>query len=91
MAYSPTWLAPTHFDKALSDPVGECWPFERAQLQLDYAEWLRRQRRINEAKPILTTALETFQCLQARPWTHRAETDLRARVAVADKPDSPTP
>ena len=82
--------AEPHFDKALSDPVGERWPFERAQLQLDYAEWLRRQRRINEAKPILTTALETFQRLQARSWIHRAETELRAcGVAVADPPDSP--
>ena len=34
--------AEPHFDKALSDPSGERWPFERAQLQLDYAEWMRR-------------------------------------------------
>ena len=41
------------------------WPFERAQLRLDYGEWLRRQRRINEAKPELMTALETFRRLAA--------------------------
>jgi DNA-binding CsgD family transcriptional regulator len=67
-----------HFEKALADPVGERWPFERAQLQLDYAEWMRRRRRINEAKPLLLVALETFQRLQARPSSQRAEAELRA-------------
>src|SRR5205823_13811427 len=56
------WLAEhaqaeAHFDKGLSDPAGDRWPFERAQLRLDYGEWLRRQRRINDAKPVLTAAL----------------------------------
>jgi DNA-binding CsgD family transcriptional regulator/tetratricopeptide (TPR) repeat protein len=67
-----------HFDKALSDPAGDQWPFERAQLRLDYAEWLRRQRRINDAKPVLTEALGTFRRLRARSWTQRAEAELRA-------------
>jgi len=80
--------AEPHFDKALSDPAGERWPFERAQLKLDYAEWMRRQRRINEAKPLLTAALETFQRLRAASWAHRAETELRAcGVSVPDAPD----
>ena len=67
-----------HFAKGLSEPAGDIWPFERAQLQLDYGEWLRRQRRINDAKPVLTTALETFRGLGATPWTRRAEAELRA-------------
>ncbi len=70
--------AEAHLTKALSDPAGDTWPFERAQLQLDYGEWLRRQRRINDAKPVLTTALETFRRLGAAPWTRRAEAELRA-------------
>ena len=37
--------AEAHFGKALADLAGDQWPFERAQLHLDYAEWLRRQRR----------------------------------------------
>jgi hypothetical protein len=41
--------AQAHFDKGLSDQAGDHWPFERAQLRLDYGEWLRRQRRINDA------------------------------------------
>jgi DNA-binding CsgD family transcriptional regulator len=70
--------AGAHFEKALSDPAGNRWPFERAQLQLDHAEWMRRQRRINDAKPLLVAALETFRQLRAAPWAQRAETELRA-------------
>jgi DNA-binding CsgD family transcriptional regulator len=67
-----------HFAKGLSDPAGDTWPFERAQLQLDYGEWLRRQRRINDAKPVLAAALEAFRSLGATPWIRRAEAELRA-------------
>jgi DNA-binding CsgD family transcriptional regulator len=78
-----------HFRKAASDPAADQWPFERAQLRLDYAEWLRRQRRINEAKPLLAQALETFQQLQAQSSAHRAEAELRAcGVPVADPPSA---
>ncbi len=70
--------AEAFFYKALADPAGDTWPFERAQLQLDYGEWLRRQRRINDAKPLLTAALETFRSLGATPWIRRAEAELRA-------------
>ncbi|MGW3291424.1 LuxR C-terminal-related transcriptional regulator [Streptomyces sp. NPDC001002] len=70
--------AEAHFVAPLADPTGDTWPFERAQLQLDYGEWLRRRRRINDAKPLLMTALETFRRLSATPWTRRAESELRA-------------
>jgi DNA-binding CsgD family transcriptional regulator len=73
-----------HFDKALADPAGDQWPFERAQLRLDYAEWLRRRRRINDAKPVLTQALATFRRLGARSSAQRAQAELRASgVTVA--------
>ena len=76
-----------HFGKALSDPAGDQWPFERAQLRLDYAEWLRRRRRINDAKPVLTEALGTFRRLGARSWAQRAQAELRASgVAVTGTP-----
>ena len=76
-----------HFDKALADPAGDQWPFERAQLRLDQAEWLRRRRRINDAKPVLTEALGTFRRLGARSWAQRTEAELRAcGVAVAGAP-----
>jgi DNA-binding CsgD family transcriptional regulator len=70
--------AEAHFTEGLADPAGDGWPFERAQLQLDYGEWLRRQRRINDAKPLLIAALETFGHLGAAPWTRRTEAELRA-------------
>jgi DNA-binding CsgD family transcriptional regulator len=70
--------AGAHFDRGLCGPAGDQWPFERAQLRLDHAEWLRRRRRINDAKPVLTEALATFRRLGARSWVRRAEAELRA-------------
>jgi DNA-binding CsgD family transcriptional regulator len=80
----------SHFNKTLADPAGDQWPFERAQLRLDYGEWLRRRRRINDAKAVLTEALGTFQRLGARSWAQRAEAELRAcGVAVPGAPGRP--
>jgi DNA-binding CsgD family transcriptional regulator len=79
-----------HFGTALADPAGDQWPFERAQLRLDHGEWLRRRRRINDAKPVLTEALETFRRLGARSWAQRAQAELRAcGVAVTGAPAEP--
>ena len=79
-----------HFGKALADPAGEQWPFERAQLRLDYGESLRRRRRINDAKAVLTEALGTFRRLGARSWAQRAQAELRASgVAVTGAPAEP--
>ena len=70
--------AEAYFGKGLSEPAGEAWPFERAQLRLDYGEGLRRQGRINDAKLVLAAALDTFRRLGPAPWTRRAEAELRA-------------
>jgi DNA-binding CsgD family transcriptional regulator len=79
-----------HFDKALADPAGDQWPFERAQLRLDHGEWLRRRRRINDAKAALTQALGTFRRLGARSCAQRAQAELRAcGVAVTGAPGEP--
>ena len=79
-----------HFDQALADPAGEQWPFERAQLRLDHAEWLRRRRRINDAKAELTEVLGTFRRLGARSWVQRAQAELRAcGVAITGAPGQP--
>lgn len=76
--------AEPHFRAALADPAGARWPFERALTQLDFAEWLRRRRRVAEARPLLADALEVFERLDARPWIERASAELRAAgVAVA--------
>jgi DNA-binding CsgD family transcriptional regulator len=81
--------AEEYFAAGLADPAGGTWPFERAQLQLDYGEWLRRQRRINDAKPVLGAALETFRRLGAAPWTRRAESELRACGVTTQAPPAP--
>jgi len=65
-------------DDVLRDPAGEQWPFERAQLGLEYGQWLRRHRRINQAKQVLSAAHDKFRALAAQPWAHRAATELRA-------------
>jgi DNA-binding CsgD family transcriptional regulator len=65
-------------------------PFEWAQLRLDYGQWLRRQRRINDAKPVFVAALETFRRLGTAPWTRRAEAELWAcGVTTAAAPATP--
>jgi DNA-binding CsgD family transcriptional regulator/tetratricopeptide (TPR) repeat protein len=82
--------AAAHFETALADPAGDQWPVERAQLRLDYGEWLRRQRRINDAKPVLAQALGTFRRLGARSWAGRAAAELRAcGVTVTGTPAEP--
>jgi DNA-binding CsgD family transcriptional regulator len=82
--------AEAHFGRALADPAGDQWPFERAQLRLDYGEWLRRRRRINNAKAVLTEALGTFRRLGAKSWAQRAQGELRAcGVAVPGAPVEP--
>jgi len=79
--------AEAHFNDALSDPAGDQRPFERAQLRLDYAEWLRRHRRINDAKSVQAEAVGAFRWLGARSWEQRAEAELRAcGVAVTGAP-----
>ncbi|MER7684720.1 AAA family ATPase [Streptomyces sp. NPDC097610] len=85
--------AERHFTAALADPAGDQWPFERAQVRLDYAEWLRRRRRAVEARPQLAAALEVFERLGTRPWTDRTRAELRAAGVTqastpAGSPDS---
>jgi DNA-binding CsgD family transcriptional regulator/energy-coupling factor transporter ATP-binding protein EcfA2 len=77
--------AEPHFRAALTDAALAPFPFERACTLLDYAEWMRRQKRIAEARPLLATASEVFRRLGARPWVERAKGELRAAgIDVAD-------
>ncbi len=82
--------AEEHFRTALADPAGAQWPFEHAVTQLDFGEWLRRQRRASEARPRLASALETFRRLDARPWLDRATAELRAAGASVPQAVEPT-
>jgi DNA-binding CsgD family transcriptional regulator len=67
-----------HFERAISTPGVESWPFELARIRLACGERLRRSRAGRESRPYLTAALETFERLGARPWAARAQNELRA-------------
>ncbi|XVU21360.1 LuxR C-terminal-related transcriptional regulator [Actinoplanes sp. CA-054009] len=65
--------AEEHFRAALADPDRALhWPLERAEAQLNYGIWLRRQRRVPEARPHLLAALDTFVRLGARAHAEQA-------------------
>jgi tetratricopeptide (TPR) repeat protein len=46
-------------------------PFFEARVELHHAEWLIAQGRADQAHPLLTTAHDTFQRLQAKPLLER--------------------
>jgi DNA-binding CsgD family transcriptional regulator len=54
------------------------WPLDLGRLRLAYGEWLRRQRRIAEARAQLRTARETFDALGVISWGERARHELRS-------------
>ncbi|WP_350277504.1 AAA family ATPase [Kribbella sp. HUAS MG21] len=68
----------THFEKALTLPTVEQWPFDVARIRLCHGERLRRARSVNEAQVQLEAAVAAFTTLGADPWTARAERELRA-------------
>ena len=65
-------------------------PFERARTELLYGEWLRRERRRQDARVHLRRALETFRSLGTAPFAERAEAELRATGETARKRDPST-
>lgn len=71
--------AGAHFERAArlhreDDP----FPFETARTDLLRGEWLRRARRVKDAKDSLRTAAAAFEHLGAAPWAERARAELRA-------------
>jgi DNA-binding CsgD family transcriptional regulator len=54
------------------------WPVLRPRVQLAYGAWLRRQRRVAEARAPLRAAREAFDALGTVPWGERARQELRA-------------
>ncbi|MFB8281777.1 helix-turn-helix transcriptional regulator [Nocardia colli] len=52
--------------------------YDHARTGLVYGEFLRRERRLGEARTQLRKAMETFDRLGAEPWAHRARAELRA-------------
>ncbi|NIH83804.1 AAA family ATPase [Amycolatopsis granulosa] len=82
-------LAPTdaeaedHFRAALTGSEGLDADLELARTQLLYGEWLRRRRRIVDARTHLTTAVTAFGSAGATPFTDRAAAELRAAGVAA--------
>jgi DNA-binding CsgD family transcriptional regulator len=62
---------------ALAPELGR-WPFTQARVQLSYGAWLRRQRRIIDARTPLRAAREEFERLGAGGWAQQARRELRA-------------
>lgn len=56
--------------------------FEEARTQLLYAKWLRRRRRLREARDQLTEALVAFERCGAGAWAAQARGELRATGAA---------
>ncbi|MFE0377597.1 ATP-binding protein [Streptomyces inhibens] len=53
-------------------------PFTRARLMLAHGTWLRRRRRVLEARIPLRIARESFEALGVAPWCERARQELRS-------------
>jgi DNA-binding NarL/FixJ family response regulator len=70
--------AEQRFCAALSAGVTADADLELARTHLLYGEWLRRQRRIVEARSHLSTALTAFDGAGATPYVERTAAELRA-------------
>lgn len=56
--------------------------FERARTELLYGKWLRRRRRLREARARLAAALVGFERCGAHPWAQQTAAELRAGGAA---------
>jgi class 3 adenylate cyclase/tetratricopeptide (TPR) repeat protein len=57
-------------------------PFWMAVTLLEHAEWLVREARPEDAKPLLDEAREIFERLEASPWVERVEAIPVGRAAI---------
>ncbi|MFJ3671529.1 BTAD domain-containing putative transcriptional regulator [Streptomyces sp. NPDC090106] len=69
--------AEEHYQSALSDPLGEQWPLERAAARADYGRWLVARQRVHEARVQLTIALDIYEQVGALPWAEQTRQALR--------------
>jgi DNA-binding CsgD family transcriptional regulator len=70
--------AADHFRLALELHAKTPDLYETARTQLAFGSRLRRERKRVEARPVLRSALETFERLGAAPWADRAAQELGA-------------
>jgi DNA-binding CsgD family transcriptional regulator len=79
------------FERALSVPDAERWPFDLARVHLTYGERLRRDRATSEARRHLGAARDIFSQVGATPWAARASGELRATGQPAGHDQRPEP
>ncbi|WP_182903855.1 helix-turn-helix transcriptional regulator [Microbispora sp. H10830] len=89
-AYAHPLVAPDDeaeplFQRALKTQLSS-WPFHRARLLLAYGRWLRRRRRLIEARPPLRAAMESFDALGIRAFGEDARVELRAAGEAVARP-----
>jgi DNA-binding CsgD family transcriptional regulator len=82
LSYARPLLAADHsaemkFRMSLAEDLSS-WPLYRARLLLQYGTWLRRRRKIAEARMPLRAARDSLSALGAVPWAERARQELRA-------------
>jgi DNA-binding CsgD family transcriptional regulator len=65
------------FQAALREDLTS-WPLYRARLLLQYGMWLRRRRKIAQARMPLRAARDSLVALGATAWVERARQELRA-------------
>ncbi|MFI8825389.1 LuxR C-terminal-related transcriptional regulator [Streptomyces sp. NPDC053431] len=63
--------------------------FERARTLLAYGKWLRRRRRLVEARGPLSDALVTFERAAAGVWADQARAELRATGGAVGRRNAP--
>ncbi|AZM64326.1 helix-turn-helix transcriptional regulator [Streptomyces sp. WAC 01420] len=68
--------------RALDRHEGTAGDFERARTQLLHGKWLRRRRRLREARARLGEALIGFERCGAHPWAQQTAAELRAGGAA---------
>ncbi|MFB7475251.1 AAA family ATPase [Kitasatospora sp. NPDC056184] len=69
--------AEEHFRSAFTLDMSRT-PFIRARLMLAHGTWLRRHRRVMEARTPLRIARESFAAMGVEPWRERATQELRS-------------
>ncbi|MFI2433490.1 LuxR C-terminal-related transcriptional regulator [Streptomyces sp. NPDC018693] len=75
--------ADPHFRRALDLHERVGGDFERARTELLHGQWLRRRRRLREARERLGAALVGFERCGARAWAEQTRAELRANGAPA--------
>ncbi|MFJ4690579.1 LuxR C-terminal-related transcriptional regulator [Streptomyces sp. NPDC088766] len=83
---APQDRADTLYRRALDLHESAGGDFERARTELLYGKWLRRRRRLREARDRLGAALVGFERCGARAWAEQTRDELRAGGAAAGGP-----